>query len=608
MHTKYTVPHSFHIPVMGTAFTIDSPIKVARFGISSVISLCDDELAETMREHYLTTRNETFEPIGKFEEDARARRFTAYLNLVGAIVKEQIQRIKEEPFTPDSEITTYFELLPESSALKSKYKGMLELEEGEEKSAQQTQLRKQVKAGSIDVNIMTKLDRNTFSKEGEPLEDRFSDALSGLRGFAKSTLEAGIVFSAGFNRRLYAYIDQFEDFFPNENGHVKKTIILKVSDYRSSLTQGKFLAKKGVWVAEHRIESGLNCGGHAFASDGYLLGPILDEFKEKRAELASALFQTCNGTLIKQGKPTFPSQPYTRITVQGGIGTHKEDQFLHDHYKVDGTGWASPFLLVKEATTLDDETRDLLAAAPKEDFYLSPISPLGVPFNTVRGTQSETQKLERFEKGRPGSPCPKGFLVSNTEFTKKPICTASVLYQKRKIEEVKKQDLSEQDEKDRIFEIIQKVCLCEDLAAGSLSVNSLSNKRPLKTAVCPGPNLANFTSLHSLKDMVSHIYGRLNLITVKGRSNMFIAELKMYVDYFAKEIKKALPEPDKGQRKYLEEFRKNLTAGMDYYKTLIPQINFETEDLSEKMSQELQGYIEEVEALLNEYQVAFTAA
>ena len=39
-------PHSFHIPVMGTGFTIDTPLKVARYGISSVISLVDDVLIE----------------------------------------------------------------------------------------------------------------------------------------------------------------------------------------------------------------------------------------------------------------------------------------------------------------------------------------------------------------------------------------------------------------------------------------------------------------------------------------------------------------------------------------------------------------------------------
>ena len=56
--------------------------------------------------------------------------------------------------------------------------------------------------------------------------------------------------------------------------------------------------------------------------------------------------------------------------------------------------------------------------AKKEDLYLSGISPLGVPFNTVSGTASEAQKNERVENGRPGSPCPKGFLkLYNTHST-----------------------------------------------------------------------------------------------------------------------------------------------------------------------------------------------
>jgi len=38
--------HTFSIPVMGLAYTIDSPIRVAHFGISSVISIMDDELIE----------------------------------------------------------------------------------------------------------------------------------------------------------------------------------------------------------------------------------------------------------------------------------------------------------------------------------------------------------------------------------------------------------------------------------------------------------------------------------------------------------------------------------------------------------------------------------
>jgi hypothetical protein len=44
--------HTFHIPVMGIGFTIDTPVKVAHYGISSVMSLVDDILAEKMREFY----------------------------------------------------------------------------------------------------------------------------------------------------------------------------------------------------------------------------------------------------------------------------------------------------------------------------------------------------------------------------------------------------------------------------------------------------------------------------------------------------------------------------------------------------------------------------
>ena len=44
--------HNFHIPVMGLAYTIDSPIRVAQFGISSVVSIIDDEIVERMRDFY----------------------------------------------------------------------------------------------------------------------------------------------------------------------------------------------------------------------------------------------------------------------------------------------------------------------------------------------------------------------------------------------------------------------------------------------------------------------------------------------------------------------------------------------------------------------------
>ena len=47
-----TKAHSFHIPVMGIGFTVDTPLKVAQYGIDSVISLVDDILLEKLRKMY----------------------------------------------------------------------------------------------------------------------------------------------------------------------------------------------------------------------------------------------------------------------------------------------------------------------------------------------------------------------------------------------------------------------------------------------------------------------------------------------------------------------------------------------------------------------------
>ena len=55
--------HTFHIPVMGLSYTIDTPLKVARFGISSVISIVQDDLLEQMREYYCKKYHYEFTPI-----------------------------------------------------------------------------------------------------------------------------------------------------------------------------------------------------------------------------------------------------------------------------------------------------------------------------------------------------------------------------------------------------------------------------------------------------------------------------------------------------------------------------------------------------------------
>lgn len=607
MNNQTKPVHTLHIPVMGTGFSIDTPIKVAKYGISSVISLVDDTLIEEMRKHYCSVVGEKYEPITKYDHDFRAKRITAYLNLVDRIVKKKFEEVRTSCFELGSEITKYFEMLANNSPLRKLYEEMLKTHDPAEKAKKQEELRSLMRPGDINVNIMTKLDRTNYSQSGEELPEEFSDALSALRGYGQSTLNSAIVFSAGINRRLYSYVEKFEDFYADATGFIKKKIILKVSDYRSSLIQGKFFAKKGLWISEYRVESGLNCGGHAFASDGFLMGPILEEFKKKRDELITSLHDICNNALKTINRPTFQEPHEVKITAQGGIGTHREDQFLLDHYKLDGTGWGSPFLLCPEATNVEEETLQKLAKAGEDDVYLSEVSPLGVPFNNLRGSVSDTEKERKALLGKPGSACPKGHLVSNTEYTKQPICTASRQYQKLKVEELQKQNLANADYQAKFNDITKKACICHDLGEGVLIKNEIGNPNAKKfAAVCPGPNIAYFSKIVTLKEMMDHIYGRINLVTDPNRPNMFIKELKLYVDYFMKEVKKTAPQPTDKQIAYLNEFKNNMLGGIAYYRDLFPQMIHEAEEYRTRALKELEQFRTSLVEFLEQYPTLFS--
>jgi len=281
--------HRFHIPVMGLGFTIDSTIRVAPFGISSVISIVYDVLIERIRKYYTQKFNFPYTEIKRTSTDSRAKRVTEYLNLVHQIVQLKMEEIKNQPFFLNNDKAKYFQMLPEESPLKAGYEKLLQMKNGLEKLHFAEKLTNMMRPGSIDVNIMSKVDKQNFDENGEKLGDEYSDAKAVLRGYAKSCLNSSVVFSAGFNRNLCSYIAQFNDFYRDKNGELKKKITIKVSDFRSALIQGKFLATKGLEVSEFRIESGLNCGGHAFASQGFLLPSLLNEFKEKKDQLTIQL-------------------------------------------------------------------------------------------------------------------------------------------------------------------------------------------------------------------------------------------------------------------------------------------------------------------------------
>jgi hypothetical protein len=160
--------HKFHIPVLGVAYSVDAPLKVAQYGISSVMSLVDDTLVERLRQHYLEKFGRPYIKI-EDSDDARSLRITAYLNMVKQLVEEQFEELRNSPFEIGSEITKYFDMLPDSSELKIKYYEMLNSEEEQVQTNLQNELRKNIFPGSIDVNIMTKVDKANYNSEGDQL-------------------------------------------------------------------------------------------------------------------------------------------------------------------------------------------------------------------------------------------------------------------------------------------------------------------------------------------------------------------------------------------------------------------------------------------------------
>jgi len=558
--------HSFHIPVMGTSYTADTPARVAPFGISSVISLVDDLLLERFRQYYAREFQLPYEPISRKAEDGRAKRVTAYLDTLAEVVRIRFEAIKAQPFFQPNDKAKYFEMLPAKHPLRQLYDKLQSLKAAAptERAAIEQELNDGMRTGSIDVNIMVKLDRMPPSHSGEPLPEEFSDAKAALRGYAKSSLSnSAIVFSAGINQGLYNYMAQFRDFYRDASGELRKKIIVKVSDFRSALIQGKFLARKGLEVSEFRIESGLNCGGHAFPSQGQLLPVILKEIREKREQLDQ--FKPAIEKYYKAmgwDASAMVAAPPPRVTVQGGIGNHGEDLRMTEYYGIDGTGWGSPFLLVPEASPVDAYTRAQLAAATPKDLYLSDASPLGVLFNNLRNSGSEQWHKRKIAEGKPGSACPKGFLQNNTEFTDHVICTASHLYQRRKLDQIAALDASEERKevlRDRLY---QKACICDHLGNSGLIFLELEAAEKAPQAICPGPNVAWFNRNYSLQEMVDHIYGRIPDLTPAERPHMFTKEVEMYGDWFEMQVDRW--EGDMDYAAWLRVAAQNLFEGMDY--------------------------------------------
>ncbi len=591
MDTTLNTPvHTFHIPVMGTGFTIDTPLKVAHYGISSVISLVDDVLIEQMRKRICREHDENFEPIADGDDDVRARRITAYLNLLDTLVHRQVERVRQSVFQAGSEIVRYFDLLP-SSPLRDLYERMQATADPQARRRLQDRLRQYVVPGTIDVNIMTKLDRDC-DRSGKPMPERCSDALSALRGFMNSRSQGSLVLSAGMNRRLFSYMGEFRDMFPDQGNQLQKRIVLKVSDYRSALLQGKLLARLGLYVSEFRIESGLNCGGHAFGGKGQLIGPVLAEFKREKDNLVENLRKVRSQALNALGIDEVNESAPPRITVQGGIGDPEEDQLLREYYGVDGTGWGSAFLFVPEAVNIDRTSLQQLIDAGESDIYLSEASPLGVPFWSLRTSASEEHRRQRIANGKPGSACPKGYLVSSSEFTNAPICTASRAYQRRKLEDIALSPGTAMEKRRAQESVVAKACICHDLAGCVTGPADIDPKAT--SAVCCGPNAAYFKHVMTLKGMIDHIYGRTKIALDGGRPHMLLKELSLHIDRLRADLDRQMEQPSDRLAKAISECRENLQQGITQYQGLAGRLGANRRQAFLKRLNQLQHELSEL--------------
>ncbi len=269
----------------------------------------------------------------------------------------------------------------------------------------------------------------------------------------------------------------------------------------------------------------------------------------------------------ERGRAADTEPQAVRITAQGGIGTAEEDLLLREYYGVDGTGWATPFLLVPEVTNVDDELLRKLCNAKDGDVYLSDSSPFGLPYWNLRTSASEEARRRRIAENRPGSPCWKGFVrLFNTEFTKTPICTASHQYQRLKLEQLQGQDLPDEQRAARREDVLAKSCICHDLAGAATLKNGID---PAATpAVCCGPNIVNFSRVATLEEMVGHIYGRSSLLNGSARPHMFLREIDLYVEYLRSQIQKRHLGLGSITPAHVREFKQNLLAGIDHYRGL----------------------------------------
>ncbi len=213
---------------------------------------------------------------------------------------------------------------------------------------------------------------------------------------------------------------------------------------------------------------------------------------------------------------------------------------------------------------------------------------MGILLNNFKSSTAEAQRLKRLENNRPGSPCTKKYLCTNTEFTEQPICTASREYQHLKLQQLDTLELSNPEYEQQYRTITEKICLCEGLCASAyLKYDLLKPRENKAVAICPGPNLAYFSRIYSLEEMVRHIYGELDLLGKIKRPHRFIKELNLYIDYLRTDLQAQLKGVTDKKQKQLARFKAQLEEGISYYRDLFSKQADQTSQLIQDWISEL---------------------
>ncbi|NOQ92430.1 MAG: hypothetical protein GQ552_06920, partial [Flavobacteriaceae bacterium] len=109
---------------MGIGFTIDTPLKVAQYGMDSVISVVDDILLEKLRKMYCEKFEMPYNAISEKIEDFRAKRVTSYLNLINQLAEKKFEELKNTTIEKSNGLKEYLSMLPDSSSIKKEFKNL----------------------------------------------------------------------------------------------------------------------------------------------------------------------------------------------------------------------------------------------------------------------------------------------------------------------------------------------------------------------------------------------------------------------------------------------------------------------------------------------------